>query len=101
MDSKNRLSGLTRHLVPSAPLALLPSLPNYMSVLETVPTSAEIRLAPGGGPGKVTLLDNRTGKKYEFDVSEDGTLRAADFKKVRSGRRGVPLNMINVIPNWR
>ena len=83
MDSKNRLSVLTRHLVPSAPLALLPSLPNYMSVLETLPTSAEVRLAPGGGKGTVTLLDNRTGRKYEFDVSEDGTLRASDFKKVR------------------
>ena len=30
--------------------------------------AGEQRPAPGGGPGTLTVVDNRTGKKYELKV---------------------------------
>ena len=50
--------------------------------LEAVTTSAEIAPKFSGGAGTLTVVDNRTGKKYEFDISEGGTVKATDFKKV-------------------
>lgn len=35
--------------------------------------------------GSLTVLDNRTGKKIEVEVSEGGTIRATDFKKLTIG----------------
>lgn len=57
---------------------------NYSSrSLEAVTTSAEIAPKFSGGAGTLTVVDNRTGKKYEFEISEGGTVKATDFKKVR------------------
>lgn len=50
--------------------------------LEAVATSAEIAPRFSGGAGTLTVVDNRTGKKYEFEISEGGTVKATDFKKV-------------------
>jgi len=50
--------------------------------LEVVKTSAEIAPNFSGGAGTLTVVDNRTGKKYEFEISEGGTVKATDFKKV-------------------
>eukprot|EP00271_Cylindrocystis_brebissonii_P012079 TRINITY_DN3015_c1_g1_i1.p1 TRINITY_DN3015_c1_g1~~TRINITY_DN3015_c1_g1_i1.p1 ORF type:complete len:521 (-),score=100.78 TRINITY_DN3015_c1_g1_i1:770-2332(-) len=97
---RNRLAVLTRQL---ASTTLVEDRENGMAseaamrhsgVLAISPTSsADVRLAPGGGPGKVTLIDHRTGKKYELQVSEDGTLRAADFKKITAGGDGMGLKL--------
>ena len=51
--------------------------------LEIVTTSAEIAPNFSGGAGTLTVVDNRTGKKYEFEISEGGTVKATDFKNVR------------------
>jgi citrate synthase len=48
-------------------------------VLERSPVSA---VAPATRPGVLAVVDTRTGKRYEVKVSEDGTVRATDFKKV-------------------
>lgn len=32
--------------------------------------------------GALTIVDERTGKKYQVQVSDDGTVKAVDLKKV-------------------
>lgn len=49
------------------------------------------RPKPGGGSGTLTVVDNRTGKKYELGISEGGTIRAADLKQIMAGGDGVGL----------
>lgn len=74
-----RLGVLTRHLSP-------PDSLDALDIIRRVPTSAtEIRPAPGGGPGTLTIVDNRTGKKYEVQVNEDGAISASEFKKIKAG----------------
>lgn len=63
------------------------------SHLHMVPTLSELRPAPGGGPGKLTVIDQRTGKKYELDINEDGALKASDFKKIKAGGDGNGLKL--------
>jgi citrate synthase len=57
------------------------------------PTKAdeETRASPGGGAGSITIIDNRTGKKYDLKVSEGGTIRATDLKQITAGGDGVGL----------
>ena len=51
-------------------------------MLEAFTVSAETAPNFSGGSGTLTVVDNRTGKKYEFEISEGGTVKATDFKKV-------------------
>ena len=44
--------------------------------------SAATRPLPGGGSGRLHVVDERTGKKYEIGINDDGAIRASDFKKV-------------------
>lgn len=46
---------------------------------------------PGGGPGTLTVADNRTGKKYEIPISDHGTINATDLKQIKAGGDGVGL----------
>lgn len=39
----------------------------------------------------MTVVDNRTGKKYEISISEGGTIKATDLKKITAGGDGVGL----------
>lgn len=41
-----------------------------IEVVDTKAVSGEHRPAPGGGPGSLTVIDNRTGKKYEIKVQQ-------------------------------
>lgn len=36
----------------------------------------------GARGGALAVVDGRTGKRYEVKVSDEGTVRATDFKKV-------------------
>lgn len=49
------------------------------------------RATPGGGAGTLTLIDNRTGKRYEVAVSDHGSIKATDLKQVTAGGDGVGL----------
>uniref|UniRef100_A0A061QZK6 Citrate synthase n=1 Tax=Tetraselmis sp. GSL018 TaxID=582737 RepID=A0A061QZK6_9CHLO len=51
------------------------------------------RPAPGGGPGTLTVRDNRTGKEYEVEISDHGTVRASDLKKITAGGGGEGLRL--------
>ena len=58
---------------PSPPLSR-PSTPSpYPTPAAAAPDPADpTRPTPGGGPGSLTVLDNRTGKKYEVPIHEVG-----------------------------
>ena len=49
------------------------------------------RPVPGGGPGTLTVVDNRTGKRYEIPIDDHGTIKATDLKAIKAGGDGVGL----------
>lgn len=51
------------------------------------PTKATERPAPGGGPGRLIVTDERTGKKYTLEVSEGGNIKGNDLAQVRRLKR--------------
>jgi citrate synthase len=54
-----------------------------LAQLERSPVLARDLVAPGRNlGGSITVVDGRTGKKYEIKVSDEGTIRTTDFKKV-------------------
>ena len=79
-SSMKRLSILQGHLESGSSSS--PMLEAF-----TVSASPMLETAPkfSGGAGTLTVVDNRTGKKYEVAISEGGTVKATDFKKVGGG----------------
>ncbi|CAE6045842.1 unnamed protein product [Arabidopsis arenosa] len=57
-------------------------------------TSADTSVAPPGSlKGTLTIVDERTGKKYKVPVSDDGTVKAVDFKKIATGKEDKGLKL--------
>ncbi|CAA7397511.1 unnamed protein product [Spirodela intermedia] len=84
-----RLVVLTAHLANAAV-----SSANFSPSLWRSPVSAQtIPRPPGSLGGALTVVDGRTGKKYELLVSEEGTVRATDLKKITTGKddKGIKL----------
>jgi len=54
---------------------------------------APFRPAPGGGKGTLTVVDNRSGKRYALNISEGGTLNASELKQIKAGGDGVGLRV--------
>ncbi|XP_010915459.1 citrate synthase, glyoxysomal isoform X1 [Elaeis guineensis] len=78
--ARRRLVVLSAHLAAGAASVPGGGLP---PVLERSPVSAhDIVRPPGNLGGLLTVTDGRTGKRYEIKVSEEGTVRATDFKKI-------------------
>ncbi|PKI62861.1 hypothetical protein CRG98_016698 [Punica granatum] len=48
---------------------------------------------PGNLKGTLTVVDERTGRTYQVAVSEEGTVKATDLKKITSGKndKGIKL----------
>ncbi|KAL1189788.1 Citrate synthase 2, peroxisomal [Cardamine amara subsp. amara] len=88
---KSRLAVLSAHLAVSD----LAGLEQVLLAIEPWCTSAHMSAAPHGSSlkGNLKILDERTGKKYEVPVSENGTLKAVDLKKIRIGKddKGIKL----------
>lgn len=83
----DRIAALQRHLH-------LHQIENEaQSSVECQSTKAESdpkeRPAPGGGPGSLSVVDNRTGKKYDIPISDHGTIKGTDLKKITAGGDGV------------
>ncbi|WMV39467.1 hypothetical protein MTR67_032852 [Solanum verrucosum] len=77
--ARSRLSVITAHLTA-----------DYSSsspVLETSSVSASTAAVspPPNLKGTLTIIDERTGKKYQVPVTEEGTVKATDFKKITTG----------------
>ncbi|CAL8464767.1 g4302 [Coccomyxa elongata] len=85
-SAQGRLAALQRHLG-----ALSFANDSGIEVVDTKAVSGEKRPAPGGGPGSLTVIDNRTGKKYEIKIDEYGTIAANSLKQIKAGGDGVGL----------
>ncbi|KAI9114701.1 hypothetical protein K1719_014399 [Acacia pycnantha] len=86
--AQGRLARLTAHLRPSAEQL------DHASSLDPLPLSAQTSILPPGNlKGLLTIVDERTGKKYQVEVSEEGTIKATDFKKISTGNNDKGLKL--------
>lgn len=77
--ARNRLATLAAHLHPSSAAADVAAA----AILHPLRLSSSAVIAPPPNvKGTLTIVDERTGKKYQIQVSAEGTVRASDFKKV-------------------
>jgi len=68
-----RLATLTAHLLPSG---------NQQPSDHLLPHPLLAQSPVANLNGTLTIVDERTGKKYQVQVSPDGTVKATDLKKV-------------------
>ncbi|XP_010525276.1 PREDICTED: citrate synthase 2, peroxisomal [Tarenaya hassleriana] len=81
---KARLAVLSAHLVTAEPIG--------SSAIERWCTSANI--APHGSlKGTLTIVDERKGKTYQVPVSEEGTVKAIDLKKITTDKEDKGLKL--------
>ncbi|KAG6570560.1 hypothetical protein SDJN03_29475, partial [Cucurbita argyrosperma subsp. sororia] len=79
--ARHRLAVLAAHLSAAS---LEP--PVMGSSLEAHCVSAQTMVAPPElVKGTLTIVDERTGKRYQVQVSEEGTIKATDLKKITTG----------------
>lgn len=72
--ARNRLAVLAAHLLEP---------PVMGSSLEAHCVSARTMVAPPEIlKGRLSIVDERTGKRYQVEISEEGTVKATDLKKV-------------------
>ncbi|XP_072998803.1 citrate synthase, glyoxysomal-like [Typha latifolia] len=77
--ARGRLAVLAAHFAAASNGGVSP-------LLERSPVAAyDISRPPANLGGSLSVIDGRTGKKYELKVSEEGTVRATDFKKITTG----------------
>ncbi|WCJ24838.1 citrate synthase 2 [Euphorbia peplus] len=77
LSARSRLAVLAAHLAAS-------SIDDH-SAISSQGVSAQ--LPPTGNlQGSLSLIDERTGKKYQFPITEHGTVKSADFKKISTGK---------------
>ncbi|MCE3050768.1 Citrate synthase 2, peroxisomal [Datura stramonium] len=78
--ARNRLSVISAHLAAD-------SSSSFSPVLETSNVSAPPAdvSPPPNLKGALTIIDERTGKKYQVPVTEEGTVKATDIKKITTG----------------
>ncbi|QCE01688.1 citrate synthase [Vigna unguiculata] len=74
--ARGRLAMLAAYLRPS-------ELADH-DVLHPLALSAQF--LPLNLAGTLTVVDDRTGKKYQLQVSKEGTVRASDLKKISAGK---------------
>nr|VDD62282.1 unnamed protein product [Brassica oleracea] len=80
--SARRLAVITAHLAVPDPVGSIQVLPPAIE-----PWCTSSALPPHGSlKGSLTIVDERTGKRYQVPVSEDGTVKAVDLKKITTGK---------------
>ncbi|GLU06601.1 hypothetical protein SLE2022_236210 [Rubroshorea leprosula] len=78
VKGNGRLAILAAHLAAPPP-SDLSSLP----IIEPWCVSAQTTVSLGGS---LTMIDERTGKKYQVPVPTEGTVKAVDLKKITTGK---------------
>ncbi|CAG7865923.1 unnamed protein product [Brassica rapa] len=72
--------------------ARLPVLSAHLEVSDPMPAAIKPWCTSSAGAphgslmGNLTIVDERTGKKYQVPVSEDGTVKSIDLKKITTGK---------------
>ncbi|MCD9637636.1 hypothetical protein HAX54_021038 [Datura stramonium] len=88
--ARGRLAVLSAHLAASLNL----SDSTASKLLETSGVSAISAVAPPQNlKGALTIIDERTGKRYPVQVSEEGTIKATDLKKITTGQNDKGLKL--------
>ncbi|GLT34418.1 hypothetical protein SLA2020_089350 [Shorea laevis] len=82
---KGRLAILAAHLAAPPPSDL-----SSPPIIEPWCVSAQTAASLGGS---LTIIDERTGKKYQVPVSAEGTVKAVDLKKITTGKDDKGLKM--------
>ncbi|KAF2290643.1 hypothetical protein GH714_014845 [Hevea brasiliensis] len=77
VSARGRLAVLAAHLAAASSIS--------PAVLEAQCVSAHVS-PPENLQGTLTVVDERTGKKYQIQVSKHGTVKASDFKKISAGK---------------
>ncbi|KAM3216489.1 Citrate synthase 2, peroxisomal [Capsicum chinense] len=85
--ARGRLAVLSAHLAATSSLNISDS-----KLLETSVVSAVVP-PPPNVKGALTIFDERTGKKYPVQVSEEGTIKATDLKKITTGQNDKGLKL--------
>ncbi|CAM8954372.1 unnamed protein product [Rhodiola kirilowii] len=83
--ARSRLAVLAAHITLS--------LDQTTPCLEPSCVSASTVAPPGNLKGVLTVIDERTGRKYQLQVSEHGTVKAADFKEITTGKNDKGLKL--------
>ncbi|TQD90345.1 hypothetical protein C1H46_024112 [Malus baccata] len=80
VTAPRRLAVLSAHLAAATiePYELGPALEPHCASAHVPP--------PGNLRGPLTIVDERTGKRYQVQVSEEGTVKATDLKKITTGK---------------
>ncbi|KAJ0662240.1 putative transferase [Helianthus annuus] len=66
----------------------------FTPILDSSPVSAQVYVAPPPNlKGSLTIADERTGKKYKVPISDEGTVRATDLKKITTGNNDKGLKL--------
>lgn len=86
--ARGRLAVLSAHLAATSSLNISDS-----KLLETSVVSAVVP-PPPNVKGALTIFDERTGKKYPVQVSEEGTIKATDLKKVNHQIPNLPMLLL-------
>ncbi|GFS45465.1 citrate synthase 2 [Actinidia rufa] len=88
--ARARLAVLSAHLSASVESDAFFSSP----AIEASCVSAQTFVAPPPNVrGSLTVVDERTGKKYQVQVSDEGTVKATDLKKITTGKNDKGLKL--------
>ncbi|KHN38302.1 Citrate synthase, glyoxysomal [Glycine soja] len=71
---------------------LLPSQLTHHGALHPLHLSSQLPPPPNLA-GTLTVVDERTGKKYQLHVSKEGTVKASEFKKILTGKNDKGLKL--------
>ncbi|KAK4758918.1 hypothetical protein SAY87_020219 [Trapa incisa] len=83
LAARGRLAVLSAHLVAQIDRQEFEAVP----IIEPSFTSAQNNVPPPGNlKGTLSVVDERSGRKYQVAVSEKGTIKATDLKKITTGR---------------
>ncbi|KAH9794174.1 Citrate synthase 2 (peroxisomal) [Citrus sinensis] len=86
VTARGRLAVLTAHLASTES--------NQGRFIEPWCASAQSMVPPPGNlKGSLTVVDERTGKRYQIPVSQEGTVKATDFKKITTGKNDKGLKL--------
>ncbi|KAG0495053.1 hypothetical protein HPP92_006047 [Vanilla planifolia] len=86
--ARGRIAVLTSHLIGATAGYGVPAN------LEASPVLSQDNLRPPGNlSGRLLVTDSRSGKRYVLEISEEGAVKAVDFKKITSEKddKGIKL----------
>ncbi|PWA41315.1 citrate synthase, glyoxysomal [Artemisia annua] len=87
--ARGRLAVLQAHLSSSSSC-----VESSNDFIESSPVSAQVFVSPPPNlKGSLVITDERTGKKYKVPISDEGTIKATDIKKITTGNNDKGLKL--------